>query len=191
MRQKQRTGPPGTDRAKLQAVQRGDREAFSELYEEHVRDVYRYALRMLRDTTGAEDITQDVFTLAWIKRAEIIIVDVSLLPWLLVTTRNLSLNRLKRRSYAVALDGSEEPVDPRPGPEAAFLDHQLGASIQAAVERLSDSDQKLYRLCLVDELSYQDAAHALGTTTGSVRNRLTRLRRALRISLTTHNEGLS
>lgn len=172
-------------------MQRGDRAAFSRLYEEYVSDVYRYALRMLRDTTGAEDITQDVFTLAWTKRAVIIIVDVSLLPWLLVTTRNLSLNRLKRKSYAVALAGSEEMVDPRPGPEAALLDRQLGALIQTAVERLSESDQKLFRLCLVDELSYRDAAHELGTTSGSVRNRLTRLRRTLRTSLATYNEGLS
>ncbi|TFD49597.1 sigma-70 family RNA polymerase sigma factor [Cryobacterium frigoriphilum] len=191
MRHTKRAGPTGSDRARLQAIQRGDRAAFGTLYEEYVRDVYHYALRMLRDTAGAEDITQDVFILAWTKRAEIRVVDVSLLPWLLAATRNLSLNRLKRKSYSATLDGSTEMIDPRPGPEDVLLDRQLGASIATAVARLSESDQKLYRLCLVDELSYRDAAHQLETTAGAVRNRLTRLRRTLRISLASQNEGLS
>lgn len=191
MRQIPRAGPPATDRARLAAAQRGSRDAFGALYEEYVRDVYRYALRMLRDTSGAEDITQDVFTLAWAKRAEIQIVDASLLPWLLVSTRNLSLNRIKSMKRTVELDGSLQTADPRPGPEEAALDRQLAGAINSAVERLSDRDQRLYRLCLVDELSYRDAAEALGTTTGAVRNRLSRLRHTLRLTLATQNEGLS
>lgn len=191
MRQTQRAGPAGADRSLLAAAQRGDRDAFAELYETHVRDVYRYALRMLRDRSAAEDITQDVFTLAWAKRAEIKIVDVSLLPWLLVTSRNLSLNRLKRANRTVELDEAAQSPDPASGPESTLIDRQLGESIQQAVAELSEVDQRLYRLCLVDELSYRDAASALGTTTSSVRNRLVRLRRSLRLSLATNEEGLS
>ena len=191
MRPTQRAGPADADRSLLAAAQRGDKDAFGTLYEEYVHDVYRYALRMLRDVTGAEDITQDVFTLAWANKADITIVDISLLPWLLVTTRNLSLNRLKRTNRQAGSTASPDSTDPRPGPESSLIDRQLGRSIEDAVARLSDSDQRLYRLCLVDEMSYKDAATALGTTTGAVRNRLSRLRRALQISLATHKEGLS
>ncbi|MCU1425752.1 MAG: polymerase, sigma-24 subunit, subfamily [Microbacteriaceae bacterium] len=191
MRRTQQTGLSGADRARLEAARRGDQAAFGTLYEAHVRDVYRYALRMLREASAAEDTTQDVFALAWVKRAEIAIVDVSLLPWLLVTTRNLCLNRLKQAGRTVELDAHAETVDTRASPEAALIDRQLAESIRTAVERLSPSDQELYRLCLVDEVPYGDAAAALGTTTGAVRNRLMRLRRTLRISLATHNEGLS
>lgn len=175
----------------LTASQAGDRVAFGELYEEHVRDVYRYALRMLRDVPGAEDITQDVFTLAWANRGEIKMVDRSLLPWFLVTARNLCLNRLKRSDRHDAPFDWTERIDQSPGPDAALLDRQLAASIEDAVARLSEKDQRLYRLCLVDEMSYHDAAGAMGTTTGVVRNRLSRLRRALQVSLATHKEGLS
>jgi len=191
MRRTQRAGPDDADRTLLAAARRGDREAFSHLYETHVRDVYRYALRMLRDTSAAEDITQDVFTLAWSKRAEIVVVDVSLLPWLLVTSRNLSLNRIKQSNRTVELAAAAQSPDSAAGPEATLIDQQLGESIRLAVAGLSAIDQQLYRLCLVDELSYRDAAHVLGTTTGAVRNRLTRLRRSLRLSLATHEEGLS
>jgi RNA polymerase sigma factor (sigma-70 family) len=191
MREKQRAGPAAADKVLLKAVQRGDHEAFGRLYELHVRDVYRYALRMLRDTTGAEDITQDVFALTWAKKGEIEIADRSLLPWLLVTTRNLSLNRLKKSNRSASSVESADAIDPRPGPEAAALDRQLAESIKQAVAHLTDSDQKLYRMCLVNEVSYRDAAAELGTTTGAVRNRLSRLRRALQISLATHKEGLS
>jgi RNA polymerase sigma factor (sigma-70 family) len=188
MRQTQRAGP---DAALLAAAQRGDREAFARLYERYVGDVYRYALRMLRHTAAAEDMTQDVFTLAWANRADIRIADLSLLPWLLVTTRNLSLNRLKRLDRRVELHDAAQSADPRPGPEDVVLDRQLADSIADAVARLSETDQRLYRLCIVDELSYRDAASALGTTTGVVRNRLSRLRRALQLSLAPQKEGLS
>jgi RNA polymerase sigma factor (sigma-70 family) len=190
MREEQRAGPASRDKRMLAAASHGDRVAFGELYEEHVRDVYRYALRMLQSTGDAEDITQDVFTIAWTDRARIRIVDRSMLPWLLVTARNLSLNRLKRTARQSDSLESTEHVDPRPGPEAALLDSQLSHAIDAAVSRLSAIDQRLYRLCLVDDLSYGDAAAALGITTGAVRNRLSRLRRALQVSLTTNREGL-
>jgi DNA-directed RNA polymerase specialized sigma24 family protein len=64
--------------------------------ETHINSVYRYALQMLRSVPEAEDIAQEVFILAWLKRTKIGIVDQSVLPWLLVTTRNLSLNRIKK-----------------------------------------------------------------------------------------------
>ena len=84
------------DRACLEAASAGDSAAFVRLYEKHISSVYRYALQMLRSVSEAEDIAQEVFILAWVKRTKIRIVDQSVLPWLLVTTRNLSLNRVKR-----------------------------------------------------------------------------------------------
>jgi hypothetical protein len=77
------------DRACLDATGAGDSAAFVRLYEKHINSVYRYALQMLRSVPEAEDIAQEVFILAWVKRTKIRIVDQSVLPWLLVTTRNL------------------------------------------------------------------------------------------------------
>jgi DNA-directed RNA polymerase specialized sigma24 family protein len=65
-----------------------DTGAFANLYDKHITSVYRYALQMLGSVPDAEDISQEVFVLAWVKRSKIRVVDQSLLPWLLVTTQS-------------------------------------------------------------------------------------------------------
>lgn len=170
-------------------------EAFADLYDRHVGSVYRYCLHVLNNTEDAEDITQEVFVLAWTKRTSLRLVDRSILPWLLVTSRNLSLNRVKQLQRN---DRRTAPVSPQhqiaASHPAADLDanaRMLRAAIDEAVDDLSMTDQTLYHLCISEGLSYEQAAATLGTTHGAVRNRLGRLRQSLRITLTPQREGLS
>lgn len=173
----------------------GDSDAFARLYDKHITSVYRYALQMLGNVPDAEDIAQEVFVLAWVKRSKIRVVDQSLLPWLLVTARNLSLNKIKLRSrddrYA-SLDSTEvSMVRPQRGAEEVAMAQLLEVAINEAVDDLSDTDQTLYHLCISEGLSYQKAADLLGVTHGVVRNRISSVRRALRIKLAAQQEGLS
>ena len=49
------------ERAWIVSAQRGDRDAFAQLYEANVERVYRYLLARLREPADAEDVTADVF----------------------------------------------------------------------------------------------------------------------------------
>ncbi|RLP74805.1 sigma-70 family RNA polymerase sigma factor [Mycetocola tolaasinivorans] len=181
-------GPPDP----VDALRAGDRSAFDRIYRTHGSAVYRYAWRMLGSEQDAEELTQDVFVLAWGKRTTIRVVDTSVLPWLLVACRNLGLNRIRSRGaararFAESLDERTHPAVPSAEQEA--LDAALATEIQAAVEELSGIDQMLYHLCLDEGISYDAAARALGTTTGVVRNRLSRLRQKLRLRLSPIGEN--
>lgn len=182
------------DRLYLQDATSGDSAAFAQLYDRHVDAVYMYSFRMLDSSDDAEDLTQEVFILAWKKRATLRIVDHSILPWLLVAARNLSLNRLKkhgRLTEHLSLDGlASDRMDVRPGPDVDVHGRLLLEAIQTAVDALSTADQTLYYLCIDEGLSYAKAAAALGTTHGAVRNRLSRLRSQLQLSLAAQKEGL-
>ena len=179
----------------LTAAAAGDPRAFANLYDKHVTSVYRYALQMLRSVPDAEDISQEVFVLAWTKRAKIRVVDQSVLPWLLVTTRNLTLNKIKqstREARNTSLDdGAVHALPFESGADAVVLSRQLEVAISDAIDDLSPADQTLYYLCIAEGLSYQKAADSLGTSHSVVRNRLSRLRRTLRLKLVTQQEGLS
>jgi RNA polymerase sigma factor (sigma-70 family) len=182
------------ERACLEAASAGDSAAFVRLYEKHINSVYRYALQMLRSIPEAEDIAQEVFILAWVKRTKIRIVDQSVLPWLLVTTRNLSLNRIKkanRDARNASLDAQDVSLRSHQDTEGAVMSGMLAAAIEDAIEDLSSTDQTLYYLCISEGFSYQKAADVLGVTHGVVRNRLARVRRALQLNLATRKEGLS
>lgn len=187
--------PSSSDAGWLDEARRGDPDAFSNLYRTHIRAVYWYALRLLKSTVDAEDASHDVFVLAWEKRTTIRIVDESILPWLLVSTRNLCLNRLKRthreRIHRAEHAALENTVATGSSAAAELDSRELQAAILAAVDRLSDTDQQLYYLCIEESMSYADAAKALNTTHNSVRSRLSRLRLTLRISLADQKERLS
>lgn len=183
------------DRAWLEASGSEESAAFAEVYDKHVRSVYRYSLHVLRSAHEAEDVTQEVFILAWTKRRSIRLADRSLLPWLLVTSRNLSLNRVKQLQRDARRTTQSSEADARqqthPAADEDAAGRMLRAAIDDAVDDLSVTDQTLYHLCITEGLSYQQAATALGTTHGAVRNRLARLRRSLRDTLTPQREGLS
>lgn len=173
--------PGSSDAALLDLVSGGDRSAFEVLYERHVRPVYWQAYSVLHDDGGAEDVTQDTFVTLWRKRDRVSVVDESVLPWLLTTAKLSALNvyrRELRRSGAQLSDAaSAESVE-------SIVDAALvRAEIDKAVARLSALDRQVFELCVEGDLSYEQAGHALGITHAAVRNRLSRLRAALRSDL--------
>src|SRR5688572_10632133 len=71
-----------------------DEKAFAELVRRHVDLVYAAARRQLRDTSAAEDVTQQVFVLLAHKARTIRDCE-AVAGWLLATTRYVSLNWLR------------------------------------------------------------------------------------------------
>jgi RNA polymerase sigma-70 factor, ECF subfamily len=54
-----------TDTEVYQALQSGNQQALGVIYDRYGVSVYRLALRMLGNTTEAEDLTQEVFLTFW------------------------------------------------------------------------------------------------------------------------------
>ena len=170
------------DSVLLHRAARGDRRAFGQLYDRHVRPVYWQAYGVLRDEREAEDATQDVFVTMWHKIRTITLVDESVLPWLLVTARYTALNarrsRLRRRV---------DELDERLTSDAAVEDEVEAGLVRAEIDKataaLSPVDRRLYELCVDGDHTYDMAARELGVSHAVVRNRLSRLRTRLRADL--------
>lgn len=178
---------PAHERDLLARAAAGDRSAFGQLYDRHVRPVYWQAYSVVGDDREAEDITQDTFVTMWRRIGEIRVVDESVLPWLLVTARFTALNAQRRRRrhssgelvHDVAADLTVEDEV-----EAS----QVRAEIDKAVAALTTVDRRLYDLCVVGDHTYEMAAQELGVTHAVVRNRLSRLRTRLRADLRSMRE---
>ncbi|MGM7699650.1 RNA polymerase sigma factor [Microbacterium sp. A84] len=162
----------------IRLARRGDRGAFATLFERHSKAVYLYSWSMLRDDSDADDITQDVFVVAWRRLRHIRIVERSALPWMLVTARNLSRNQLRRRRSALSLDETLLPVD------ATRQERVEEVSwVRHSIEKLGGIDQRIIHLCLVEGYSYDEAAEHLGVSTAALAKRLQRAKAVLRLSL--------
>jgi RNA polymerase sigma factor (sigma-70 family) len=164
-------------------VRRGDAAAFGVLFERHARTIYNYCFRRLGDWSAAEDLVSVVFLEAW-RRREQELPPGKVLPWLYGIATNVVRNR--RRS--LLRHGSAVKRIAPPDREASFADEadarldderEMRAAL-ALVRKLPRREQEALALCGWFELSYEDAALALGIPVGTVRSRLSRARTRLR-----------
>ncbi|WP_221583611.1 RNA polymerase sigma factor [Microbacterium sp. G2-8] len=160
----------------------GSEPAFRALYRAYVRPVYWIAHGLLGDVRDAEEVAQETFSTAWRKLAQLELASDSALPWLATICRNVAANRIRvrrreRENVAGALDDRQpDTVDV----EQQVIDRALAARIAQEVDRLSDTDRRIFALCVADGHAYAAAADELGIPQGSVRNRLSRIRTRLR-----------
>jgi len=175
----------------------GDEEAFTTLYRRRQGGIYRFALRMSGSEATADDVTQETF-LALIDNARRF--DPSrgnLSGYLYGIARNRLLRRLERDHAYVPLgdEGVEPAAQPRRAGDAET--DPLGSLTRAeAVDRVRSAVLALpahYRevvvLCELEELSYAEAAGALGCALGTVRSRLARGRSLLAEKLRPFGRG--
>lgn len=167
----------------ITAMRCGDRAALSLLVARHGRALIAYAMSKLDQQEDAEDIVQETLVVAWKRAASIRIHADSALPWLLAVCRNKCLHRLRERGRLLSVSTDEIVLVSTHDVEASAVTSEYVRALTRAVETLSDVDQMIYRLCIVDGLSYDHAARQLGLSNGSIRNRISRLRLRLRQEL--------
>jgi RNA polymerase sigma factor (sigma-70 family) len=154
---------------------------FGQIVRRHGRPLYAVAYRWLESPSDAEEIVQDAFLLLWRKRGRIHLVGDSALPWLIVTVKHLAANRRRAR-----LRRAEHEREAGLEPRFEDLDDERGAVadlLRRAFDALPPLDAQVARLCLVEDVTYAEAAARLGLTEGAVRNRLSRARARLRRDL--------
>ncbi|CAL9563126.1 hypothetical protein SUDANB58_04682 [Streptomyces sp. enrichment culture] len=163
---------------------RGDPEALAELYDEHARVLYRYALRVTGDWAEAEDVVSATFLEAWRGREGLRPEGDGLRPWLLgIATNVMRRNARARRRRDMALARV-----PERGSVPDFADDLVGnladtehlRAAHAALARLRSRDREVFTLVVWAGLDYAAAAEALGVPVGTVRSRLSRARTRLR-----------
>lgn len=170
------------DRALVARAAGGSEGAFRELYRAYVRPVYWVAFGLVGDATDAEDIVQDTFVVAWKKIPSLRLEGASLLPWLATVCRFQAQNRLRARRRHGSHAQLDEQIPAAVDVEAQVVEAQTVAAILGAVERLSELDREIFRLCAAEGYGYEAAAASLGVSHGAVRNRLSRIRSRVRAS---------
>jgi RNA polymerase sigma-70 factor (ECF subfamily) len=166
------------------------RRQFEQLTRPLVKPLYQAALRLTRQSEWAEDLTQDALVRAY-ERFHLFTPGTNFRAWLFTILTNLYLNdreRARRRPSVVSLHGSngEEETWEFPSesvqddPQAALLIGVLSESLQKALDSLAEDFRVAVILVDLEEMSYQEAADALGIPVGTVRSRVSRGRTLLR-----------
>lgn len=172
------------DRALWSQAAGGSAYAFGVLFDRHARAVYNHCFRLSASWTAAEDHLQATFLLAWRKRAQVAELErESALPWLLTVATNVVRNdqrSLSRRLKNLGRVSEEPPVPDHADQVAARVDDQRQMkTLLKAVEKLPRNEREALALCVWSEVSYADAAAALGITESSVRARVSKAKSKL------------
>jgi RNA polymerase sigma-70 factor (ECF subfamily) len=172
--------PAATDRELWRRAASGEADAFGELYDRHANAIYNFCFRRTADWALAEDLTATVFLEAWRKRRRVVFDgEEAVRPWLFGVANNVVRNesrRLRRFGRAVARLGAPRPMA---GAADRAADEAQMRDVLAAVRQLPRREQDVLALCVFADLTYDQAAVALGVPVGTVRSRLARARNRL------------
>lgn len=168
-----------SDEELLAAIVQGDRNAFGELYRRRRPDVYRFAAHMTGDPAAAEDVTQDVFMAVISEARRYDPRRAAVVSWLLGIARNHARRRLAADREALLPDTPAQHMTITPDPVAGLARDRQVAALRKALRALPIAYREAVVLCDLQELTYADAATALGCALGTVRSRLHRGRAML------------
>jgi RNA polymerase sigma-70 factor (ECF subfamily) len=161
----------------------GEPDAFGVLFERHARAVYNYLFRRTADWALAEDLTSVVFLEAWRRRMDVRLERELALPWLLGVATNVLRNRRRaqwRHRAALERLPREHSHDFADEANGRLDDERRVQAVLRAIAKLPRREQDVLALCVWAELSYEEAAVALGVPVGTVRSRLSRARVRIR-----------
>lgn len=161
------TPPPPRRDAALASVLRSSWHGFLDTYEPLRSDLYRYCRHLTRSPWDAEDLAQDAMARAFVTLGQMGEPPANARAWLFRVASNLWIDQVRRRRR-------EEPLEARAEP-AALGDAR--AAREAAGTLLGDlAPQERAAVVLKDvfDLSLEEIADALATTTGAVKAALHR-----------------
>jgi RNA polymerase sigma-70 factor (ECF subfamily) len=168
-------------------VARGESDAGRELVALHWSDAYRVAYLLTGDAGAAEEVTQDGL-LAAVRAIESFDCQRPLAPWLHRIVANKARDWLRQRGRRpeLVIDGDEQSpaVDPRAEEEMmAIADQALSEDLTAALVALSEDLRVAVVLRFLLGYDTGEIARLVNAPSGTVRTRIHRGLRRLRVAL--------
>ena len=167
-----------TDEQLLAQALAGDEDAFTALYRRRQGSIFRFALHMSGSTLIAEEVTQDVFMFLIQRGGDFDPSRAGLGAYLFGVARNYVRRALERNYTEMALsspvDDEAQSLTVNSDPGEGIARQQTSTALWKAVLSLPEHYREVVVLCDLQELTYADAAEALGCALGTIRSRLHR-----------------
>jgi RNA polymerase sigma-70 factor (ECF subfamily) len=166
--------PGETEQSLILAAQRGDEEAFRELYQTYRDPIWTLVISLIGDSLQAQDVLQNVFFKAF-RGLGSFRFQACLFTWIYRIAHNECRNHLRKRSLPFvpleAILGSRDEID---GTHVSAEQDARKAALRDAVMQLPFKMREVIVLKYMDDLSYKEMSRILGCPTGTVASRLNR-----------------
>src|SRR5919112_282058 len=189
---------PPTDHALLEATRAGDETAFAELVRRYRNQITSYVYRMTNDYETAVDLSQETFVRIY-KAMDRYQASHAFSTYIYRIATNLAISELRKRKrrrlvsltgFFPSTEGSPpvefNPPDGRPLQDSELVDRERRAAVTRAIATLPDKYRAPLVLRDVEGKSYDEIAHILETSEGTVKSRISRARGFLRDKLSAY-----
>ena len=175
------------DEELMEVLVAGNKAAFDVLVHRHKARLYSYLLRLLRDPSDAEEVTQETLVRAYVHAAKYRNI-AKFSTWLYTIATNLVRNRIRKsrstpRMFSLSLgkgDDESDERDPIDLPDETDLpDRQMEKSevhrlVEQGIQRVPAKYREAFVLREVNHFTYEEIAAITGLKLGTVRSRINR-----------------
>lgn len=158
----------------IQRLRENDVQAFNELYQENWSKFYRFAVRLLKDESAAEDLIQNFFKQVWEKRnnfpEEVEQVDSFLFRWM----QRMLLNQIKadqiREKHMDAFISVFVAYEEYTLPE--IYEKETYRQIKSAADKLPERMREIFLMNRIDHIPTKEIAIKFNLSEQTVRNQI-------------------
>ena len=168
-----------SDESLIQRIADGDPLAMRTLFARYQVPLYRFVLRIVRDTALAEDILSDVFLDVW-RQAPQFEARSAVSTWLLAIARFKGLSALRRRTESQLDDETASTiVDPADDPEILVQKKDSAELLSQSLTVLSAEQRVVIDLAYYHGKSVSEVAAVVGIPESTVKTRMFYARKRL------------
>lgn len=165
----------------IKQLQKGNQLAFTNLYDQYSKQLYRNIIRLVKDEEIAKELLRDLFMKIWEIR-ENLDPDKSFKSFLYKVAENLvygyfrkvakNQRMIDRLIYvSTELDSNAEDK---------LITKESHALLNNAIENLSPQRKRIYKLCKFEGKSYKEVSDELGITTAAVNSQIILANKAIK-----------
>lgn len=163
------------DRELMTLLLAGDEGALRTAYREHASAVFGLAMRVLTNTTLAEETTQDVFVRLWEQPDRFESERGTLRSFLLAMAHSRAVERVRAEASIRSRHESaqRQPVVPtNDDPARNLIVRDVQEAVRRALVELPEDQRQPIEMAYYQGLSYRDVAAALSEPEGTVKYRI-------------------
>lgn len=153
----------------ISLAQRGNSDAFGELYKLHLDAIYSYIYKRLGEVSEAENLTQTAFLRAWQSLRRYQFSGVPFRAWLYRIAHNAIIDYHRTKKETAPLKSEMLLPDQANLPEDSIVSQERDQMLRQALTKLRPTYQQVLSLRFLNGLDYAETAEVLGRKVNTVR----------------------
>jgi RNA polymerase sigma-70 factor, ECF subfamily len=159
-----------SDGALIAAIRSGNQDAMAELYDRYSSVVYAVALRVLGNTSAAEDILQEIFMQLWRNPGAFDASRGNIPPWLAVIARNRAVDVLRKRRPQSELEETTLSIHPDFAGDADR--GRIAEKVRSALSDMPVAQRSALEMAYFEGYSHSEISTKTGEPLGTIKTRI-------------------